>query len=92
VPFSVVTPPRSPQKISSRSGSNTTPASAPSSSQTATLTHHCGTPKRKFTVPSSGSTIHRSPSPACVSPPSSPRIASPGRRAASSSRIARSAA
>jgi len=44
----------------------------------ATLTHHCGTPYRKFTVPSRGSTIQRSPPPLRLAP-SSPRIASPAR-------------
>src|SRR5216684_680967 len=51
----------------------------------------CGTPCRKFVVPSSGSTIQRlRPSP-LVSPPSSPRKPYSGRVRASSARTVRSA-
>jgi hypothetical protein len=56
------------------------------------LTAHCGMPKRKLTVPSSGSTTQRTPLVPAWSPPSSPRMPSPGRAAASRSRISRSAA
>ena len=55
------------------------------------LTANAGIPNRKLIVPSSGSTTQRS-SPSPVSPPSSPRIASPGRRSPSTDRIADSAA
>ena len=56
------------------------------------LTAHCGIRKRKLIVPSSGSTTQRSPLVPSASPPSSPRKPSPGRAAASRSRISRSAA
>src|SRR5215216_5020109 len=48
-------------------------------------------PKRKLTVPSSGSTTQRSPLVPPTSPSSSPRIPSPGRAAESRSRISASA-
>ena len=64
----------------------------PRTSSQATLTHHCGIPKRKFTVPSSGSTTQRRPVVPRTSSPSSPRIPSCGRRAASTARMAASAA
>ena len=73
---------------SSRIGSKTTPAT-PSQ---ATLTHHSGKPNRKLIVPSSGSTIQRTPGRPGVSSPSSPMIASSGRRAPRMPRIVASAA
>ena len=94
-PLTVAGPPRGAVNVSPRSASCTTAASAPSASSQAMLTAHCGMPKRKLIVPSSGSTIQRSPlsTPAGArAPPSSPRIASPGRAAVSCSRISRSAA
>ena len=59
----------------------------PCSSSAAMLTAHCGMPKRKFTVPSSGSTIQRTPLVPSRSPPSSPSTPSSGRAAAIRSRI-----
>ena len=56
------------------------------------LTHHCGIPKRKLTVPSSGSTTQRRPLVPGRSSPSSPMIASSGRAASSRARISRSVA
>jgi hypothetical protein len=57
-------PERVPAKVSSRTGSRTTPTTIPSLSWQATLTENCGIPKRKLTVPSRGSTTQRrAPSP-----------------------------
>ena len=89
-PSSVAAPSRVAAQVSPRIGSNTTPASRPSASSHAMLTHHCGIPNRKFTVPSSGSTIQRRPLVPGRSSPSSPRIASAGRAAWSRARISRS--
>ena len=78
-------PPAATVKSSPRSGSRIDPATSPSQ---ATLTHHCGIPKRKFTVPSSGSTTQRRP--VCRARRRPPRRGSRrrGRRAASTARIA----
>ena len=56
------------------------------------LTHHSGMPKRKLTVPSSGSTTQRRPLVPGRSSPSSPMIASAGRAASRRARISRSVA
>ena len=91
MPLSSAGPDLVAEKHSSRSGSRTTPTNGPSASSHATLIPNTGTPNRKLIVPSSGSITQRS-SPSPLAPPSSPRIASPGRRRASRSRIAASAA
>src|ERR1039457_3771393 len=83
--------PRTAVNSSPRAGTATTPATTVPSTSAAMLTAQSGSPYRQVTVPSSGSTIQRT-RPWPDSPPSSPRIASPGRSASSRRAIRASAA
>ena len=96
-PFSVGDPDRVASKRSSRIGSSTTPATVPAASSQATLTRErrdseqiVDRPVERVDDPAQAS-APPSADPS-VAPPSSPRIASPGRCSARTRRIAGSAA
>ncbi len=73
-PFSHAPEPSSAQNVSLRRGTWVTPAMTFPCRARATFTANRGRPNRKFTVPSSGSTIHKcSSSRPETMPPSSPR-------------------
>jgi hypothetical protein len=83
--------PRPPMNRSPVQGWSTMPSTGPSPASSPISTPHEGAPARKARVPSIGSRTQVRPDRPATGPNSSPRTPSSGRRAATMSRIARSA-